>query len=123
MIIYTGQIARIRHPYLDITVKSGTGLARLLSPTWDMVLGVKRGVLSEVDYTGQYLDLLRYRYRHDRSGFICILTPENADAMTLACYCKPHTFCHRYLAVEVLEKIARAHGIPFEYGGEAPGMR
>ncbi len=123
MIIYTGQIARIRHPYLDITVKSGTGLGRLLSPTWDMVLGVKRGVLSEAEYTEQYLSLLRGRYRQNSGGFIRILTPENADLITLACYCKPHTFCHRYLAVEVLEKIARARGISFEYGGEAPGVR
>jgi hypothetical protein len=122
-VIYTGQIARIRHPYLDITVKSGTGLGKLLAPTWDMVLGIKQGRLSEVNYTGQYLDLLRHRYRQDRSGFIHILTPEDTVAIKLACYCKPHMFCHRYLAVEVLEKIAQAHGIPFEYGGEVSGVR
>ncbi|MHB8629339.1 MAG: hypothetical protein ACYDBJ_22570 [Aggregatilineales bacterium] len=28
---------------LDIAVKSGTGLGRILAPTWEMVLGVKTG--------------------------------------------------------------------------------
>lgn len=120
MIIYTAQIGRIQHPYLDITVKSGVGLGRLLAPTWDMVLGVKRGTLSEARYSETYLELLRHRYRQNRSEFIRILTPEDTESLNLACYCKPHTFCHRYLAVEVLEKIARAYGIPFEYGGEVP---
>ena len=121
MIVYTGQIGRIQQPYLDITVKSGQGLGRLLAPTWEMVMGIKRGALDQAGYEAMYIDLLRQRYRQDRSGFIRILTPENTDVIRLGCYCKPHTYCHRYLAVEVLEKIARAHGIPFEYGGEVLG--
>ena len=121
MIVYTGQIGHIQQPHLDITVKSGQGLGRLLAPTWEMVMGFKRGALSQADYEAMYIDLLRQRYRQGRSGFIRILTLENTDAIRLVCYCKPHTYCHRYLAVEVLEKIARAHGIPFEYGGEVPG--
>lgn len=117
MIVHTGQIGRIQQPYLDITIKSGKGLGRLLSPTWEMVMGIKQGRLSEEDYREQYLELLRSRYRQDSSGFVRILTG-SGGTVTLACFCKPHTYCHRYLAVEVLEKIAQAHNIPFEYGGE-----
>lgn len=112
--IYTGQIGHIQGPYLDITVKSGQGLGKLLAPTWEMVMGVKRGTLSETAYREQYLDLLRSRYRQDRAGFVRLLSED----VVLGCYCRPHSFCHRYLAVGVLEKIARAHSIPFVYGGE-----
>lgn len=118
MIVYTGQIARLEPPYLDITVKSGQGVGRLLAPTWDMVLRLKRGVLSQDAYQQSYLQLLRERFRQDRAGFLAILTPANADALHIGCYCAPHTFCHRYLAVEVLDKIAQAHNIPFTYAGE-----
>jgi len=86
-----------------------------------MVMSIKRGTLRQAGYEAMYINLLRQRYRQDRSGFIRVLTPESTDVIRLGCYCKPHTYCHRYLAVEVLEKIARAHGIPFEYGGEVPG--
>ncbi|MBN1430339.1 MAG: hypothetical protein JXB07_18360 [Anaerolineae bacterium] len=118
MIITTGQISRISVPYLDITVKSGQGVGRLLAPTWDMVMGVKRGTLSQADYTEFYLNLLRTRYRDNKAGFIQLLTPDSSE-LCVSCYCRPHSFCHRYIAVEVLQKIGQAHGITVEYGGEA----
>jgi len=117
MIITTGQISRISRPYLDITVKSGQGLGKLLSPTWDMVMGIKRGTLSHADYTDRYIELLRTRYRNDKAGFIQLLTPDS-DELLVACFCRPHSFCHRYIAVEVLQKIGYAHGIIVGYGGE-----
>jgi hypothetical protein len=117
MIITTGQISRISRPYLDITVKSGQGLGRLLAPTWDMVMGIKKETLSEKAYTDQYLELLRTRYRRDKSGFLQLLAPESGE-LVLGCYCPPHAFCHRYIAIEVLQKIGQAHGIPVDYAGE-----
>ncbi len=117
MIITTGQINRISRPYVDITVKSGQGLGKLLVPTWDMVMGIKRGTLSQVDYTGLYLNLLRTRYRNDKASFIQLLTPDTGE-LCIGCFCRPHSFCHRYIAVEVLQKIGQAHGISVEYGGE-----
>ena len=118
MIIYTGQIGHIQGPYLDVTVKSGQGPGKLLAPTWEMVMGIKKGTLSQDGYTERYLDLLRGRYRQDQAGFIRLLTLKREGGIALVCYCAPHSYCHRYLAVEVLEKVAKAHGIPFEYGGE-----
>ena len=117
MIITTGQINHISRPYLDITVKSGQGLGKLLAPTWVMVMGIKRGTLSQVDYTESYLNLLRTRYRNDKAGFIQLLTPDSGELL-IGCYCRPHSFCHRYIAVEVLQKIGYAHGIIVGYGGE-----
>lgn len=117
VIITTGQINHISRPYLDITVKSGQGLGKLLAPTWDMVMGIKRHTLAQADYTQLYLNLLRTRYRDNKAGFIQLLTPDTGELL-IACFCEPQTFCHRYIAVEVLEKIGRAHGITVEYGGE-----
>ncbi|MBN1430341.1 MAG: hypothetical protein JXB07_18370 [Anaerolineae bacterium] len=117
MIITTGQINPISQPYLDITVKSGQGLGRLLAPNWEMVMGIKRQTLSQDSYTDRYLDLLRTRYRSNKAGFIQLLTPDSGELL-MGCFCVPHTFCHRYIAVEVLQKIGRAHGITVEYGGE-----
>ncbi|MBN1427420.1 MAG: hypothetical protein JXB07_03485 [Anaerolineae bacterium] len=118
MIITTGQINRISQPYLDITIKSGQGLGKLLAPTWDMVMGIKRGTLSHAGYTERYLDLLRTRYCDNKAGFIQLLTPSNGELL-IGCYCRPYSFCHRYIAVEVLQKIGQSHGITIEYGGEA----
>jgi hypothetical protein len=115
--ISTGQISRLSQPYLDITVKSGQGLGKLLAPTWDMVMGIKKATLSEEAYTGLYLELLRSRYRSNKNGFLQLLEPEGGE-LVLACFCRPHTFCHRYIAVDVLQKIGQAHGINVEYAGE-----
>jgi len=71
--------------------------------------------LDENTYTERYLDLLRKRYQADKQPFLDILTRESA---TLTCYCAPGVFCHRHLAVEVLDKVAQANQLPFKAGGE-----
>jgi hypothetical protein len=42
----------------------------------------------------------------------------SGEQVTLTCYCAPGLFCHRHIAVDVLEKIATVNAIPFERGGE-----
>ncbi|MFM9481282.1 hypothetical protein, partial [Streptomyces scabiei] len=44
--------------YVDVTIKSSTGTAKLFAPTWDMVMGHKNGSLSDLDYITQYLQIL-----------------------------------------------------------------
>lgn len=104
---------------VDITVKSAGQEGRILAPVWSMVVGHKKGYLTDEQYTAQYLDLLRARYRASDEGFLWFLIPRS---VTLLCYCQPHAFCHRYLAVDVLEKIATAKGIEFIRGGEMYAM-
>jgi hypothetical protein len=116
MRIYTAQIGRGGSGLiLDTTVKSGAGLGKVLAPTWDIVLGVKKGHLSPAEYEVIYLNLLRERFKRSKEAFLEILAQEEC---TLACYCRSGAFCHRHLAVNVLEKIAAHYGIPFERGGE-----
>lgn len=114
----TGQIGRIQQPYLDITAKAATSLGALLAPTWELVKGIKLHSLSPEAYEEGYLSLLRGRYRHHPDDFIKLLTP--GQLTTLACFCKPLSFCHRYLAVRALQQIAERHGIPCQYTGELP---
>ncbi len=57
----------------------------------------------------------RARYQADDRPFIEILQRE---AVVLLCYCPASAFCHRHLAVDILDKIAQAKGLPFGRGGE-----
>src|SRR5205823_2771135 len=59
--------------------------------------------------------LLRDRWTDDKQPFLDIV---QQDKVTLTCYCGPGEFCHRYIAVDVLEKVAERQHIPFERGGE-----
>lgn len=113
--VCTGRVSYSGKDGLDITVKSGKGIGTVFAPTWDMVMGVKQGRITEAEYTEQFLNLLRERYRRDEAAFTEVL---NREQIVLLCYCRAGVFCHRHLVVDVLEKIARAKGLSFERGGE-----
>jgi len=104
---------------LDVTVKSATGIGQLLAPTWALVGGYKHWQgylpLTEQQYTDKYLALLRARYLANEEAFIEIIQREH---LVLLCYCRAGVFCHRHLALDVLEKIACAKGLPVHRGGE-----
>ncbi|MBI4542749.1 MAG: hypothetical protein HY705_06940 [Gemmatimonadetes bacterium] len=103
MRVYTAQIGTYYGAdALDITIKSAPPEARPFAPDrWDMVLGAKRGRLSQSAYHAYYLDLMRASYRQQREAWAALLA---RDEVTLLCYC-PATvpFCHRrILAREIL---------------------
>lgn len=111
--IYTIQVSAARqlglaqdHRYLDTTVKSGD---KVFAPTWEMVMGVKQGRMSENDYTREYYEMMRESYRQNRQRWDEVLGMEE---VILACYCRPDTFCHRYLLRDMLVKCGA------EYVGE-----
>lgn len=119
MNIYTIQISKHRLlnntdiEFIDTTVKSSDSF---LKPTWEIVMGVKKGEISEAEYTEKYLEIIRERYKNNKSQFINFL--QNNNHVALACYCKPHVFCHRILAIDILSKIAKKENIEFNYLGE-----
>ena len=111
--IYTIQVSVTRRlglthdpNYLDITVKSGEPA---FAPTWKMVMGVRQGKITEEEYTRQYYGLMRQSYRENRGRWEEVL---GLEKVVLACYCRPDTFCHRYLLKDMLEKCGA------EYAGE-----
>jgi hypothetical protein len=119
--VYTCRIGYHGSAGLDITVKSASGIGTLLAPTWALVGGHKgwQGYepLTDAEYTERYLELLRSRYRRSEQAFTDLIQrPE----LVLLCYCRAGVFCHRHLALDVLDKIAHAKGLPFARGGELP---
>lgn len=98
-------------PY-DTTVKSGKGLFR---PTWDIVMGIKNGDITEEEYTRYYKALLRQSYLLNHDEWKTFLSQE---VVAVQCYCAKGKFCHRRILAEVLEKVAKHLGLAFEYCGE-----
>lgn len=119
--VYTSRIGYQGEAGLDITVKSAKGIGELLAPTWALVGGYKHWhgytALTDQQYTALYLDLLRRRYRANEQAFIELI---QRPQLVLVCYCRSGVFCHRHIALDVLEKIANAKGLPFTRGGELP---
>ena len=118
---YRGQA---RHLVLDTTIKSGAGLGKVFAPTWKMVMQSKQGEISWDEYRDQYTDLMRQRYAANTAAFLEALS---SDELIVCCYCSDtHVttrHCHRYLLVDILEKIAKHYGIGFEYVGEVHNSR
>jgi hypothetical protein len=110
---------RVGQRALNTTVKSGTGLGAVFAPTWKMVMASKRDEITWEEYRSQYTALMRQRYRVNPSAFLEALS---SAELIICCYCKDtHAttkHCHRYILVEILEKVAAHHGIGFEAIGE-----
>ena len=109
---------------LNTTVKSGTGLGAVFAPTWKMVMASKQNTILWQSYVEQYTALMRQRYQVNPSAFLEAL---QSDVLIVCCYCKDtHAttkHCHRYILVEILEKLAAHHGIGFESIGEVRSSR
>lgn len=120
MIVYTGQMGKWRAivatgiALLDTTVKTGTSV---FMPTWQMVLDVKSGKITETEYTALYYAKMRECARNHPTAWIELI---GRSEVCIGCFCPAHTFCHRYLLVDILEKYCKGHGIAFEYRGELP---
>ena len=86
---------------VDVTVKSAKGFARSFAPGWNMVMGYKRGMFTEAQYTERYMKILdavsveawRWLYAQAVNGEV-----------TLLCYCRDGQFCHTYLLIDYAVK-------------------
>jgi len=120
-VLYTTQIAKIHllpkiiEP-IDITVKSAVPPWNIFAPTWEMVSNFKSKKVDEVFFTDSYYFLMRSRYKKDKAVFRKIIDKAFYGNVALACYCPAGSFCHRYLLVEILQKIFPQ----LKYRGEIP---
>ena len=109
---------------LNTTIKSGTGLGAVFAPTWKMVMQSKRNEIHWDEYRRQYTALMRRRFQANPAAFLEAL---RSDELIVCCYCRDtHAttrHCHRYILVEILEKVAQHHGIGFEAIGEVHSSR
>lgn len=98
VLIRRGAIRRNGMNGMDVTVKSALGRARCFAPTWDMVLGSKRGEISWDQYTAQYLSILDSL---DEQEWVWLHDQADHGLLTVLCYC-PLTKekCHTALIVD-----------------------
>jgi Helix-turn-helix of DDE superfamily endonuclease len=115
---------RVGQRVLNTTIKSGTGLGAVFAPTWKMVMASKRDEITWDEYRSQCIALMRQRYQVNPAAFLEALS---SAELIVCCYCKDtHATtkrCHRYILVEILEKVAAHHGIVFEAIGEVRSSR
>ena len=98
-------------PFKDVTVKSGD---KMFAPTWDFLMEYKDDQ-NEEKYISKFLPLMRKSYSENKKYWLDFLSQDSA---TIACYCGKGKFCHRYLLVDIFEKVCNNSGIDFEYGGD-----
>ena len=79
---------------IDTTVKSAQGIWRALAPRWEMVLGHKKGVVSDAEYTEQYVQILNAVPANVWDTLAAL--PE----ARLLCFCRDSWFCHSHLIIE-----------------------
>jgi uncharacterized protein YeaO (DUF488 family) len=102
MILYTAQYSYTGKDRLDITIKGQDPVGKIFAPTWKMVMTSKQGKLRWEEYSAQYRQLLRQSYLDNREQWDLILKePE----VTLVCFCKAGTLCHRYLLADYLTRL------------------
>lgn len=104
---------------MDTSVKSGFSVFR---PTWDMVMGVKSGEITEAEYTRLYHEHMNHSWKTDRAKWLA--TIESTEPLAIGCMCRYKNedgsvqFCHRHLLKDIFEKLCAARGIDFRYYGE-----
>lgn len=88
---------------LDVTVKLSTGIGRLFAPTWDMVCGVKGGLMPVASYSSRYRDIY---LAAQVSGAVdrLLSLAEGCERMVLLCFCPDGRFCHTGLLCDWLSE-------------------
>jgi len=71
----------------------------LLAPEWSMVDSIRKGLMTEKEYTVNYINLIKSRRSSGKlsAEMIYYLLPENS---ILLCYESPNEFCHRRILAE-----------------------
>ena len=106
------KVSSLGIPLYDVTVKSGD---RLFAPSWSLLSKYKKGLITEEVYTELFLTEMRLSYKNNKQHWIDFC--KHTD-VCIACYCKSGCFCHRYLLVDMFDKVCNNVDIDFEYKGE-----
>lgn len=104
--IYTAQYKYNGIDRVDITVKTSD---KVFAPTWNIVIGHKRGYISDEEYFHEYRNLMLHSYKINKPKWEKLLLQ---NEITLVCFCESGKFCHRLILAEFLVKLGA------EYIGE-----
>ncbi len=102
MILYTAQYRYTGKDRLDITVKGKDPIGKVFAPSWKMVMGSKDGKITWDEYSTMYNELMRESYTVHRKTWDEVL---NREEVSLVCFCKEGSQCHRYLLADYLGKL------------------
>ena len=83
----------------DITVKGQHEDGKAFAPRWDMVMGHKKGTVSDEEYTKEYLKILN---KVPPKSWYWLLS---AQERTLVCFCNKGNFCHRELLAGYITQV------------------
>ncbi len=97
--VYTAQYNYSGDDRLDITVKGKDPIGKVFAPTWKMVMGYKEGTLSWHQYKRLYHHHMQQSFQGYRDVWKTVL---NREEVTLVCFCKAGSHCHRYLLANYL---------------------
>lgn len=78
---------------IDVTVRANLAV----SPTWEYVMGHKKGVISDQEYTDWYMERL-----DSRRAEVFAWASQLQEETTFLCFCPPDAFCHTYLLMDWL---------------------
>lgn len=81
--------------WLDATFKSGNPI---FAPTRDLVMGYKRGEITEGRYKVEYRRQMEESARRHFNAWLDVL---DADRIVIGCYCRRGDFCHRHLLAKL----------------------
>jgi len=106
--VYTTQLGKYNgKDLLDITVKSGN---KVFAPNWSMVIAHKEGHITDKEYTGRYMNMMRLSYKLHRAQWDWLMKQKS---IALACYCPADAFCHRHILKNIIQTICKKRGITF----------
>lgn len=97
--VYTAQYRYSGDNRLDITAKTGESI---FAPSWDMVWGLKKGKITEEQYTKAYRKLMELSIQKHPEAWKHLLS---RDTVVLVCFCAKGQFCHRILLAQILEEL------------------
>lgn len=121
ILVYTTQISKWRAvkekgvALIDTTVKSGL---TMFAPTWDIVLGVKSGKITEAQYLEVYHRLMDDSVVSRKASWDKFINKYRGQAIALACYCPAGNFCHRHPLKKILFQQCALRGVKCEDMGE-----
>ena len=96
--VYTSQYNYRGKDRIDITVKGQNPDWKAFAPTWAMVMGFKKGEITESQYITKYNDILSNVKENVWDELLSL------GQITLVCFCKRESFCHRDLLAIYLSK-------------------
>lgn len=80
---------------------------KLVQPDWKIVEEVKKGIISNEEYTVAYLSMLDQKYQKSPDPFHELIRKAKLGDVVLFCYEKSGSFCHRHLLAGWLKKKAK----------------